>query len=85
MIEMAVKKGVKVVIFTTHSDCAAEKVAASPTDRKIFPSLAKAMDDRKIHIASLQERPLIAERLAKKTLKIEFLKVDTETGKFVKN
>ena len=29
MLELAVANGVKVVVFTTHSDCAAEKVASS--------------------------------------------------------
>lgn len=84
MIEFAVRNGVKAVILTTHSDCAAEKVAASESESKLFPALLKAMSERAMHIEHLKNRPLIASRLNNGTLKLEIMKVDTETGKLVK-
>ena len=44
MLELAVENGVKLVVLTTHSDCAAEKAASEPETRKRYPALAQAVD-----------------------------------------
>ena len=38
MLELAVENGVKLVVLTTHSDCAAEKAASEPETRKRYPA-----------------------------------------------
>ena len=62
MLELAVENGVKVIVLTTHSDCAAEKAAASAETRKRFPSLAQAVDERELRTRELLAPPLIASR-----------------------
>ena len=46
MLELAVANGVKLVLLTTHSDCAAEKAARSTEMRAKYPALAVAVDQR---------------------------------------
>ncbi len=79
MLELAVENGVKLILLTTHSDCAAEKVAADPEKRKQFPALAQAVDERQHRIRELSERPPIARRLAGGQLAIKVIDVDTMT------
>ena len=57
MLELAVENGVELVVLTTHSDCAAEKTAASPEKRKLYPALAKAVDERDQRIREFMARP----------------------------
>jgi hypothetical protein len=79
MLELAVSNGVKVVIFTTHSDCAAEKVAKDPAKRVQFPELSKAVDERAQRFNEFIARPLIAERLSKGELIVKWLDLETNT------
>ena len=57
MLELAVENGVELVVLTTHSDCAAEKTAALPEKRKLYPALAKAVDERDQRIREFLARP----------------------------
>jgi carbonic anhydrase len=77
MLELAVINGVKVVVLTRHTDCAAEKLAADPVRRAQFPRLAAAVDERAAHVEAFLKRPLIAERVAKGELRVEQLVIDT--------
>ncbi len=77
MLQLAVAKGVKVVVFTTHTDCAAERVAADPEQRKRFPQLAKAVDERQFRFDEFNQSPLIRERTEKKELLVKWMDLDT--------
>ncbi len=79
MLELAVDHGVKVVVFTTHSDCAAEKTAADPAGRARFPNLVKAVDERAMRFQEFLHRPLIRERTGQGKLLVKWLDLDTET------
>ncbi len=83
MLELAVANGVKVIVLTTHTDCAAEKVAADPEKRKVYPSLVTAMDEREKRISELLARPLIASKIAKGELIVKRVNIDTMTEELV--
>jgi carbonic anhydrase len=77
MLQLAVANGVKVVVFTTHTDCAAERVAANPEQRKRFPELAKAVDERQMRFDEFRGSPMIRERMEKKELLVKWVDLDT--------
>lgn len=77
MLELAVANGVKLVVLTTHSDCAAEKVARSQALRARYPSLARAVDERESRVAEFLTRPGIAEAVSRGTLAVKQVAVDT--------
>ena len=79
MLELAVANGVKVIVLTTHSDCAAERVAKDPEKRKLYPSLAAAVDEREQRIQELLARPAIAAKIASGELLVERVHIDTPT------
>jgi len=79
MLELAVINGVKVVVLTTHSDCAAEKVAKDPQRRLEFPELSKAVDERAAHYDEFMGRPRIRERIDRGELMVKWLDLDTNT------
>lgn len=79
MLELAVVNGVKLVVFTTHTDCAAEKVAKDPERRKLFPELVKAVEEREMRFKEFQQRPLIREKIAKGELLVKWMDLDTVT------
>jgi carbonic anhydrase len=83
MLELAVENGVKLIVLTTHSDCAAEKVAASDDQRERFPALAAAVDERDERMKELLARPAIASRLAAGTLAVKLANIDTVTEKIL--
>lgn len=78
MLELAVTNGVKLVVLTRHTDCAAEKAAADPSMRARFPALVAAVDERERRIAEFLKRPVIAAGLAAGTLMVKQLVLDTE-------
>jgi len=80
MLELAVANGVRVVLFTTHTECAAERVAASPADRARYPALASAVDERERRIAEFLARPAIAARVRTGELLVRRAEIDTRTG-----
>jgi carbonic anhydrase len=77
MLQLAVANGVKVVVFTTHTDCAAERVAENPEQRKRFPELAKAVDERQMRFDEFRSSPMIRERTEKKELLVKWVDLDT--------
>jgi hypothetical protein len=83
MLELAVENGVELVVLTTHSDCAAEKVAASPEQRKHYPALAKAVDERDQRIREFLARPAIASNIAAGKLAVKLMNIDTMTEKML--
>lgn len=83
MLELAVVNGVKLVVLTRHTDCAAKKAAADPEKRKAFPALTKAVDERDQRVAEFLARPAIAERIASGQLLVKQLIIDTSTDHLV--
>ena len=83
MLELAVDNGVELVLFTTHSDCAAEKVAATPEQREHYPALAQAVDERNTRIREFLARPGIASHITDGTLAVKLLNIDTMTERML--
>jgi carbonic anhydrase len=79
MLELAVSNGVKVIVLTRHSDCAAERAARDPALRAQYPSLVSAIDERDARVAEFLARPAIAARIAAGTLMVKQLDIDTAT------
>ena len=77
MLELAVVNGVKVVILTTHSDCAAEKVSRTPELREQFPAIAEAVDGRPQQVEEFLKRPIIASRIESGQLLVKWMDIDT--------
>jgi len=77
MLELAVANGVKLVLLTTHSDCAAEKAAKVDQLRSRYPALARAVDERESRVAEFLARPAIASAIAKGTLAVKRVAIDT--------
>jgi carbonic anhydrase len=79
MLELAVQNGTKVVVFTTHSDCAAEKVSKHPTAYRQYPHLTQAIAERKLRLEEFMSRPVISERLRSGALLVKVMQIDTAT------
>jgi carbonic anhydrase len=77
MLELAVANGVKLLVLTRHTDCAAEKAAKDPAKRAAFPTLVAAVDEREQRVAEFLDRPLIKERIAQGQLLVKQLVIDT--------
>ncbi|MCA9621356.1 MAG: hypothetical protein KC731_20175 [Myxococcales bacterium] len=83
MLELAVLNGVKVILYTTHTDCAAEGAAADPEKRSKFPALVSLMDEREDRIRQFRERPLIKKAVDDGNLIIKRARIDTDIDKLV--
>ena len=83
MLELAVENGVKLVIWTRHSDCAAEKAASSPESRERYPALARAVDEREERFQEFLARPGIVSRIAAGELIVKVADIDTATDRLV--
>lgn len=79
MLELAVANGVKLVLLTTHTDCAAERVARTQDLRAKFPALSRAVDEREARVAEFLARPAIAGAVAGGTLAVKRVAIDTRT------
>ncbi len=79
MLELAVANGVKLVLLTSHSDCAAEKAAADPETRARYPKLVAAIAEREQRIRELLARPAIAAKIAAGELLVKRMRIDTST------
>lgn len=77
MLELTVANGVKVVVFTTHTDCAAEKAAKDPAKRALYPELSAAVDERKARFDEFINRPAIKVRREKGELLVKWMSLDT--------
>lgn len=79
-IELAVEEHqVELVLFTTHTDCAMEKVASSH-EAKRFPGLSNLVHAREEKFEELMKRPAIQERVKSGKLLVKRYKIDTATG-----
>jgi hypothetical protein len=83
MLELAVANGVELIVLTTHSDCAAEKVAASPEKRALYPAIAEGVDERDHRTKELLARPAIAEKIAAGKLLVKSINIDTMTERML--
>ena len=83
MLELAVANGVKLIVWTTHTDCAAERAASTAAMREQFPALSRAVDERDMRLAEFMARPAIAARLADQTLAVKLVNIDTLTERMV--
>jgi carbonic anhydrase len=79
MLELAVENGVKAVVLTTHTDCAAEKVASDEKKRLEYPHLTQAVEQREARWAELLGRPKIKARLDSGALVVKRVRVDSAT------
>lgn len=78
MLELAVANGVKVLVMTRHSDCAAEKAAKDPAAREKYPALTQAVDQREEKVKAFLARPFIAQKLAAGELLVKEVLIKTE-------
>lgn len=79
MLELAVDNGVEVVVFTTHSDCAAEKAAKDAEKRRRYPNLVQAIAEREARFEEFLARPGIREKSASGHLLVKWMDLDTAT------
>lgn len=79
MLELAVANGVKLILLTTHSECAAERAAADPVQRQRYPALTRSVLERAVRLRKLLARPFLAEKIAKGELLVKQMDVDTRT------
>ena len=83
MLELAVANGVKLVVLTRHTDCAAEKAAKDPAAAAKFPSLVAAVQERQKRVEEFLARPFIAKKIADGELLVKELWIDTKTDALV--
>lgn len=83
MLQLGVEHGVKLVVWTRHSDCAAERVAATPELRERYPALALAVDERDERFEEFLARPAIAARLESGELAVKVVDIDTRTDRIL--
>ena len=83
MLELAVINGVKIILLTTHTDCAAEGAAADPELRKDFPALTALMDERVRRVEEFMARPTIRDAIAAGELQVKHARIDTSTDRLV--
>ena len=79
MLELAVNNGVEVVVFTTHTDCAAEKASKNPAQRTQYPNLVKAIDERDQRFQEFLGRPTIRAKTSEGRLLVKWMDLDTAT------
>jgi carbonic anhydrase len=83
MLELAVLNGVRLVLLTTHTDCAAEAAAADPEKARRFPAMTKLVDERERSIEQLMARPLIRDAVAAGKLRVQRAHIDTSTDRLM--
>ena len=77
MLELAVANGTKVVVFTTHSDCAAEKVASDAARRAEYPHLTQAIGERQARYDEFLGRSNIRRKTERGELLVKWMHIDT--------
>lgn len=82
-IELGVSEHkVKVVAFTTHTDCAMEALAHSD-HADHFPALSRSLLEREATYQQFLRRPIIAEKVASGDLIVKRFRIDTTTSKLM--
>jgi carbonic anhydrase len=79
MLELAVANGVKLILLTTHSGCAAERAAADPAQRQRYPALTRSVLERGRRLRELLARPFLAAKIQSGELLVKQLDIDTRT------
>ena len=79
MLSLAVANGTKLVVFTTHSDCAAEKISKDAAGAAEYPHLTQAISERRARFDEFLERPKIRDKVARGELLVKWLRIDTAT------
>ncbi len=83
MLELAVANGVRLIVLTTHTDCAAERAAADPTQRALYPHLSEGVSERERRIQEFLARPAIASRIAEGELQVQRATIDTANERLI--
>lgn len=83
MLELAVLNGVRLVLLTTHTDCAAEAAAADPELEKKFPAMTSLVDVRERSIEEFLARPFIRDSIAAGKLTVKRARIDTATERLI--
>ena len=83
MLELAVLNGVRIIVLTTHTDCAAEAAAADPAMREKFPAVIALLDERERRIEEFMARPTIRDAIAAGELQVKHARIDTSTDRLV--
>lgn len=71
------------LVLTTHTDCAAEKVANDSKLRLQFPVLAAEVDLRAKKMKDFLNRPIIVEKIAANELRVVEAKIDTKNSEMI--
>lgn len=79
MLELAADNGVEVIVFTTHSDCAAEKASKNQEQRDRYPNLVKAIDEREARFQEFLNRPSVKGKTGSGHLLVKWMDLDTQT------
>lgn len=77
MLELAVAKGVKLIVLTRHTDCAAEKASGDPAMQAQYPTLTRGVLERDQRVEEFLARPLIAERISSGALLVKQVVIET--------
>ncbi len=85
MLELAVANGVKLIVLTTHTDCAAERAAGDAAQRARYPELTGGVAERERRIREFLARPFIAEKIAHGELMVRRATIDTANERLVVN
>ncbi len=83
MLELAVMKGVRVIVLTSHTDCAAEAAAKRDDLAHEFPALTSLVVEREKRIQQFLARPRIREAIDSGNLLVKRARIDTETERFL--
>jgi carbonic anhydrase len=83
MLELAVINGVRIIVLTTHTDCAAEAAHADPEMREKFPALISLLDQREQRIEEFLARPTIRTAIDEGKLQVKFARIDTSIDRLV--
>ncbi len=77
MLELAVDNGVKLIVLTRHSDCAAERAAREPASRARYPALCRAVDLRSAQLSAFLAREGIRRRIEQGELLVKEADIET--------
>jgi uncharacterized protein YggL (DUF469 family) len=83
MLELAVSKGVKLIVFTRHTNCAAESIKSNPIARLDYPFISKSIEMREANIRRFLNRPKIKSKISEGKLSIRHAVMDTKTKRLI--
>ncbi|MDP3235559.1 MAG: carbonic anhydrase [Myxococcales bacterium] len=79
MLELAVANGVRLIVLTRHTDCAAERAATDAAARARYPELTRGVLEHDLHIKEFLARPVIAAKIDAGELMVKEVLIDTGT------